>query len=182
MATRRSKVWLPRPPWSRPAKRSRRRLSTRFQSPIDPPSIKPRAASKVLRIFSPPGTSPAPVRPALSVRMTKLRVKNGPCAPLKLSSIPSRPATGMTRIWVTTGVPGVVGVWAGLARGERGVVALDIVQVGGQLVRGASRVWVLRKRSRLLLKWVRMAARAASVSWLRMALKMLSCSPCTFCR
>ena len=33
-----------------------------------------------------------------------LRVKKGPCAPLKLSSMLSRPATGMTRMWVITGV------------------------------------------------------------------------------
>ena len=31
------------------------------------------------------------------------RVKNGPCAPLRLSSMLSCPATGTTRIWVTTG-------------------------------------------------------------------------------
>jgi hypothetical protein len=55
------------------------------------------ASSSVWRIFSPPGTSPTPVRPALSVSTSRLRVKNGPCAPLRLSSMLSRPATGMAR-------------------------------------------------------------------------------------
>jgi hypothetical protein len=32
-----------------------------------------RASSSVWRIFSPPGTSPTPVRPALSVRISRLR-------------------------------------------------------------------------------------------------------------
>ena len=45
-----------------------------------------------------PGTSPTPVWPALSFRITMLRVKKGPCAPLRLSSMLSCPATGMTRI------------------------------------------------------------------------------------
>jgi hypothetical protein len=40
-----------------------------------------RASSSVWRIFSPPGTSPTPVRPALSVRISRLRVKKGACAP-----------------------------------------------------------------------------------------------------
>jgi quercetin dioxygenase-like cupin family protein len=57
----------------------------------------------VLRIFSPPGTSPTPVRPALSDSSSRLRVKNGPCAPLRLSSMLSRPATGMTRSAVMRG-------------------------------------------------------------------------------
>src|SRR5581483_6854860 len=58
----------------------------------------------VCRIFSPPGTSPTPVCPALSRRITRFLVKNGPCAPLTLSSMLSRPATGMTAISETTGV------------------------------------------------------------------------------
>ena len=33
-----------------------------------------------------------------------LRVKNGPCAPLRFSSMLSRPATGTTRSSVTVGV------------------------------------------------------------------------------
>ena len=33
-----------------------------------------------------------------------LRVKKGPCAPLRLSSMLSRPATGITCMVVTTGV------------------------------------------------------------------------------
>src|SRR5690606_37212096 len=52
----------------------------------------------------PPGTSPRPVCPALSVRITMLRVKYGACAPLRLSSMLSCPATGTTRMPVTTGV------------------------------------------------------------------------------
>ncbi len=56
-------------------------------------------------MVSPPGTSPTPVLPALSVRISRLRVKNGAWAPDRFSSIPSRPATGTTRIERTTGVP-----------------------------------------------------------------------------
>src|SRR5215212_5489904 len=52
---------------------------------------------------SPPGTSPMPVWPALSFRMTTLRVNSGPCAPLRLSSMLSSPATGTTSISMTTG-------------------------------------------------------------------------------
>src|SRR5450759_4291479 len=37
--------------------------------------------------------------------MTILRVNNGPCAPLRLSSMLSSPATGITNISVTTGAP-----------------------------------------------------------------------------
>src|SRR6476659_7684000 len=54
---------------------------------------------------SPPGTSPTPVLPRLSCRMTMLRVKKGPCAPHRLSSMLSYPATGTTCIPVTRGVP-----------------------------------------------------------------------------
>src|SRR5579872_6303929 len=52
---------------------------------------------------SPPGTSPTPMCPALSRRMTMLRVKNGACAPERLSNMPSCPATGTTSISVTLG-------------------------------------------------------------------------------
>src|SRR5471032_1494022 len=69
------------------------------------PTTSERASSRVWRIRSPPGTSPTPVRPALSVRITILRVKNGPWAPLRLSSMLSWPATGMTCRPVTTGAP-----------------------------------------------------------------------------
>jgi hypothetical protein len=68
------------------------------------PTTSARASSSVWRIFSPPGTSPTPVRPALSVRMSRLRVKKGPCAPLRFSSMLSRPATGMTHRSVMRGV------------------------------------------------------------------------------
>ena len=68
------------------------------------PTTSARASSSVWRIFSPPGTSPTPVRPALSVRISRLRVKNGPWAPLRFSSMLSRPATGMTRSSVIVGV------------------------------------------------------------------------------
>src|SRR5690348_3231578 len=37
--------------------------------------------------------------------MTMLRVKNGACAPLRLSSMLSRPATGITSMAVTRGAP-----------------------------------------------------------------------------
>ena len=45
-----------------------------------------------------------PVRPALSVSSSRLRVKKGPWAPLRLSSMLSRPATGITRNAVIEGV------------------------------------------------------------------------------
>ena len=64
-----------------------------------------RASSIVWRIFSPPGTSPSPVLPALSFMITILRVKNGPCAPDRLSSMLSCPATGITCNSVTVGAP-----------------------------------------------------------------------------
>jgi hypothetical protein len=71
---------------------------------IDWPTTNARASSSVLRIASPPGTSPMPVLPALSRSSTTLRVKNGPCAPERFISMLSRPATGTTRSSVTTGV------------------------------------------------------------------------------
>ena len=67
------------------------------------PSTIARASSRVRRIGSPPGTSPTPVLPSESVRITRFRVKNGPCAPLRFSSMLSWPAMGTTRISVTTG-------------------------------------------------------------------------------
>ncbi len=76
-----------------------------LQAPMVWPTTRSRASSSVFLIFSPPGTSPTPVWPELSVRMTRLRVKNGACAPLRLRSMPSRPATGITSIAVTTGAP-----------------------------------------------------------------------------
>src|SRR6476619_626375 len=63
-----------------------------------------RASSRVRRIGSPPGTSPTPVLPSESVRTTRFRVKNGPWAPLRLSSMLSWPATGITVMLWTTGV------------------------------------------------------------------------------
>jgi hypothetical protein len=54
--------------------------------------------------------------------MTMFRVKKGPCAPLKLSSMPSWPATGMTCIRVTTGVE------EDWDMGEMAVDLKDIVQ------------------------------------------------------
>src|SRR5438105_2760559 len=62
-----------------------------------------RASSSVCRILSPPGTSPTPVFPASSFRMTMLRVKKGPCAPLRFINMLSWPATGITCSSVTTG-------------------------------------------------------------------------------
>src|SRR5450830_1702250 len=70
---------------------------------MDCPSNSERASSRVARIRSPPGTSPTPVRPLLSVMITILRVKNGPWAPLRFSSMLSWPATGMTCKLVMTG-------------------------------------------------------------------------------
>src|ERR1041384_3865585 len=54
--------------------------------------------------------------------MTMLRVKNGPCAPLKLSNMLSFPATGMTSISVTTGA--FDGFWIGIE------LCLEILAVG----------------------------------------------------
>src|SRR5574337_900260 len=72
-------------------------------APMERPSTRARASSSVWRIFSPPGTSPRPVWPALSVTMTRLRVKKGAWAPDRLSSMPSRPATGTTCMRWTRG-------------------------------------------------------------------------------
>ena len=58
----------------------------------------------VRRIASPPGTSPTPTLPALSVTIATVRVKNGPWAPLRLSSMLSCPATGTTSTRATVGV------------------------------------------------------------------------------
>jgi hypothetical protein len=59
----------------------------------------------------PPGTSPRPVRPALSVSRMILRVKNGRCAPERFSSMLSWRATGTTRMLVTTGLSVPEGIW-----------------------------------------------------------------------
>src|SRR6185369_11436341 len=100
------------------------------------------------RIFSPPGTSPTPLRPALSVRISRLRVKNGPCAPLRLSSMLSRPATGTTRSSATRGVDGV------LTRAPSTRCSAVAVLVGGDLARLdqllPARVLVLLERRELL--------------------------------
>ena len=45
-----------------------------------------------------------PCGPQLSVSRTMLRVKKGPCAPLRFSSMRSCPATGITRMLATSGV------------------------------------------------------------------------------
>src|SRR5258708_6062639 len=80
---------------------------------------------------SPPGTSPTPERPALSCRMTMLRVKKGACAPLRLRSMLSCPATGMTCMPVPAGVPGTLtsapGCSSGL-RGDGGDQRLDVAE------------------------------------------------------
>lgn len=68
-------------------------------------------SSSAWRMPSPPGTSPTPVRPALSWISSTLRVKNGPCAPLRFISMPSRPATGMTSMSVMVGVLDMVSRW-----------------------------------------------------------------------
>lgn len=60
---------------------------------LEPTTIS-RASSIVAVIFSPPGTSPTPTAPVESVSTTTLRVKYGPWAPDRLSSMQSRPATG----------------------------------------------------------------------------------------
>src|ERR1700722_2050784 len=102
---RRSNVCLPRPAESRSANCARTAARMLLQAPMVLPMTSARASSSVCLIFSPPGTSPTPVWPELSVRMTIFRVKNGACAPLRLSSMLSRPATGMTCIAVMVGAP-----------------------------------------------------------------------------
>src|SRR4029079_16322515 len=91
------------------------RCRTLRYAPIGCPTTSGRASSSVRRMFSPPGTSPTPVRPPLSVAINRLRVKNGPCAPLRLSSMLSRPATGITRKAVTMGVSGIASIRGDLA-------------------------------------------------------------------
>jgi hypothetical protein len=51
----------------------------------------------LVRALHPPTT----VQSALPVSSSRLRVKNGPCAPLEFNSMLSRPATGMARSEVT---------------------------------------------------------------------------------
>src|SRR5580704_17966053 len=106
MVTRWSKVCNPRPPASRSAKRLRAAPRMSLYRPIGWPTTSCRASSNVCRIRSPPGTSPTPVWPALSRRITTFRVKNGPCAPERLSNMSSCPATGTTSISTTFGDDG----------------------------------------------------------------------------
>src|SRR4051794_20878545 len=93
---RRSKVWAPRPPASRPAYASATSRSSWRNRAISWPTNSSAASRTVPAILSPPGTSPRPVLASLSVTMTTLRVKKGPCAPLRLSNMLSCPATGTT--------------------------------------------------------------------------------------
>src|SRR5699024_766879 len=57
----------------------------------------------VARMSSPPGTSPRPVRPSLSLTMAMFRVKYGAWAPERFISIESKPATGTTSTSVMVG-------------------------------------------------------------------------------
>ncbi|MGH3879700.1 MAG: hypothetical protein ACRDSK_21950 [Actinophytocola sp.] len=66
-------------------------------SPTRAPTTSSRASVRVAVIAGPPGTSPTPVRPSESSSTNRFRVKYGPCAPLRLSRMLSRPATGTTR-------------------------------------------------------------------------------------
>ena len=123
----------------------------------------PRRRRSRRRIAAPPGTSPMPVRPAESVTSTRLRVKNGPCAPLRLSSMLSWPATGITRTCGRSAYRG-----SDRSGSHR--------TTGGQLLAN----WAARRRrSRLFARWVRIAARAASPSWPSIASRMLPCSALT---
>src|SRR5580704_10556852 len=106
MVTRWSKVCNPRPPVSRSAKCLRAAPRMVLYRPIGWPTTNSRQSSNVCRIRSPPGTSPTPVWPALSRRITTFRVKNGACAPERLSNMSSWPATGTTSISVTFGDDG----------------------------------------------------------------------------
>src|SRR3712207_3474345 len=85
------------------------------------------ASEMVRRIASPPGTSPTPVRPSLSVTIAMLRVKKGPCAPLRLSSMLSCPATGTTSTRATVGVRGV------MPSSKGAVGSGDLLDQGGQV-------------------------------------------------
>ena len=108
IVVRRSNVCRPRPPASRSAKVVRTLVSTFLYSPSVLPTTSGMASSSVLRIFSPPGISPTPVCPELSLITTILRVKNGAWAPLRFISMLSCPATGMICMEVTTGVENVL--------------------------------------------------------------------------
>ncbi|WP_255542637.1 hypothetical protein [Azospirillum sp. INR13] len=103
-----------------------------LKAPTGWPTTRARASSRVWRIFSPPGTSPTPVWPALSFRMTTLRVKKGAWAPDRFSSIESWPATGTTSISVTLGEDWVAMVGTpGKGRGHRHRAPLRMIVWGG---------------------------------------------------
>src|SRR3954470_13485255 len=138
IVVRRSKVCWPRPPASRSAKRlcTSRRMCRWL--PSEAPRTSERASSSVARIFSPPGTSPMPCRPALSRRTTRLRVKNGACAPERLRSMLSRPATGITRISLIAGkLMTSIDLDPGFLHDPRPLHGV-VLQRGGELVRGAA--------------------------------------------
>jgi hypothetical protein len=69
--------------------------------PRRPPAS--RGFLSVWRIFSPPGTSPTPVRPASSVAMTQVAGEERAVGAARFISIESRPATGITRSDATLG-------------------------------------------------------------------------------
>src|SRR6478735_1050596 len=134
---RRSKVWAPRPPESRSANLLPISRRTRLWSPTFAPRTRDSESRRVRVIFSPPGTSPSPVRPSESFRTTMLRVKNGPWAPERFSSMQSRPATGWTEKWVTVGWFMLVG-FLGCEReraGSRDAVPSEAGDVEGPLGR-----------------------------------------------
>src|SRR4051812_16449767 len=118
------------------------------RSPMGRPSTSGRASSSVWRIFSPPGTSPRPVWPASSVTMTMLRVKKGACAPERFSSMPSRPATGTTRMVLTTGAFTAASVRRDLARFDQLLPArvLHRLEPGELLRRVADDLEALRQQ------------------------------------
>ena len=73
IVVRRSKVCRPRPPASRSANCVRTSLQHRLHARRSAGRRRAaRASSSVWRIFSPPGTSPTPVWPALSVRISEV--------------------------------------------------------------------------------------------------------------
>jgi hypothetical protein len=138
---------------------------------------------------SPPGTSPTPVRQALPVWIASLRVNNGACAPPGLSNIESGPWTGTTHSAITREFVGVMHETSDTYQSSYNNITRRHLKPQARFapqrdVDGPPQVAppsaaARRRRSRLLARCVRIAARAASTSWPSMAPRMLACSAFT---
>ena len=112
------------------------------------------------RIFSPPGTSPTPVWPALSRITTRLRVKNGA---VRAAQIEQHAV--------------VAGDWdAARGRDSRRDLILGLASSIRHRTTGITPRPARRRRSRLFARWVRIAARAASLSLPAMASRIETAS------